>query len=57
MTMRDPLLPLAIGAAALLGIAAAMASWQTVPPERAVDLRAIACQPAEPPVSRLGCMP
>lgn len=55
--MRDPLLPLAIGAAALLGIAAAMASWQTVPPERAVDLRAIACQPAEPPVSRLGCMP
>ncbi|WP_459676169.1 hypothetical protein [Acidisoma sp. 7E03] len=57
MTMRNPLLPLVIGAAALLGIAAAMASCQTVPPERVVDLRAIACQPAEPPVSRLGCAP
>lgn len=55
--MPNPLLPLLIGAAALLGIAATMASCQTVPPERAIDLRAIACQPAEPPVSRLGCAP
>lgn len=55
MTVRNPLLPLAVAAIALLAAAAALASWQTIKPERAVDLQAIACPPAEPPVSRMGC--
>lgn len=55
MTGRNPLLPLAVAAIAVLVAAAALASWQAVKPERTVDLHAIACRPAEPPVSRLGC--
>lgn len=55
MSARNPLLPLAVAATALLAAAAALASWQTVKPERAVDLQAIGCPPEEPPMSRLGC--
>jgi len=55
MTERSPLLPLAVAAVALLAAAAVLASWQTLAPERAVDLQAIACQSAKPPMSRIGC--
>lgn len=55
MSTRSPLLPLAVAATALLAAAAALASWQTVKPERAVDLQAIACPPMVPPVSHIGC--
>jgi hypothetical protein len=49
---------------ATLFTAASIASWQTLRPERAVNLQVIvadapeiACEPAEPPMSRLGCAP
>lgn len=57
-------LVLGILVVATLVAAASIASWQTLRPERAVNLRvivadvpAIACEPAEPPMSRLGCAP
>jgi hypothetical protein len=63
MRAHNAVLPLILVVATLLA-AASIASWQTLRPERAVNLQvivadvpAIACEPAEPPISRLGCAP
>lgn len=41
----------------LLALGAFIAEREAVPVERGVQLNAVACLPAEPPMSRLGCAP
>lgn len=54
---RRPLSMLVLALVSLLVFGAYIASRETVPAERGFDLMAIACAPAEPPMSRLGCAP